>query len=265
MEKIIGIIPARLKSKRLPEKLLKKVNGKSIIHYTFLQAKRSKLMEDIYIATDSDKILSEVNSFGGKAILTSTNHKSGTDRIAEALDIIEEKVGEKIDVIVNIQGDEPTISPETIDETIKALIDEKYVNVSTPCVEIKTQEDLFDINVVKVVLNFEGNALYFSRLPIPFYRKNVMDMCDFQKQVVENKLLLKNYYKHIGLYVYRREFLKIFVNMEPTFLEQMEELEQLRILENGYKIKVVETHYDSLSIDTEGDLLKFKNLIERDN
>ncbi len=262
MEKIVGIIPARLESTRLPKKLLKKVNGKSILNYTFLQAKKSKLIEDIYIATDSNEIFDEVRSFGGKPILTSKNHKSGSDRIAEALDIIEVRLGYKIDVIVNIQGDEPTISPDTIDSTIKGLLEDSSVNVSTSCVEIKNFEDLFDINIVKVVLDIRGNALYFSRLPIPFYRKNVLDMCDFQIQAKENKLLLKNYYKHIGLYVYRREFLKIFVNIKHTFLEQMEELEQLRILESGYKIKVVETHFDSISIDTKKDLSTFKNLIK---
>ncbi len=262
MGKIIAIIPARFNSKRLPGKLLKMVNGKTILNYTFSQVKKSSLIEDIFIATDNEDILIEVKNFGGKPILTSPDHKSGSDRIAEALDKIEEEIGETVEIIVNVQGDEPLISPSTIDETIKVLVKNRDVSISTACVEIKNFEELFDINVVKVVLDREGNALFFSRLPIPFYRKGVNDMCDFQEKAKKNRILLKNYYKHIGIYVYRREFLKIFVNTEPTFLEKMEDLEQLRIIENGYKIKVVETAFDSLGIDTERDFEKFRKMIE---
>jgi 3-deoxy-manno-octulosonate cytidylyltransferase (CMP-KDO synthetase) len=237
--KIIGIIPARYDSSRFLGKPLADINGKPMIQHVWERAGKSKLIDRIIIATDDKRIFDAVISFGGEAVMTSKRHKSGTDRIAEAAKNI------KCDIVANIQGDEPFISYKNIDKAVQQLVNDKTLNVSTLAVKIKDEAEINDPNIVKVVIDSKGNALYFSRSRIPFNRNkgNV------------------NYFKHIGLYVYRKSFLMKFVKMKQTRLEKAESLEQLRILENEEKIRVILTKIDSLSVDTPADLYKIKNLI----
>lgn len=237
--KIIGIIPARYDSTRFPGKPLADINGKPMIQHAWESACKSKLLDRVIIAADDKRIYDNVISFGGEAVMTSKKHKSGTDRIAEVIKNI------KCDLVVNIQGDEPFISYKNIDKAVRQLITDKKLNVSTLAVKIQDNSEIKDPNNVKVVIDKNGNALYFSRSPIPYDRNN--------KKV--------NYLKHIGLYVYRKSFLMKFVKMKQAMLEKAESLEQLRILENGEKIRVVITKIDSISVDTPADLYKILNLI----
>ena len=245
---IIGIIPARFGSTRLPGKPLIKIKGKTMIQRVYEQAKKSKYISKVIVATDDKRIYNEIEKFGGISVLTSKKHKSGTDRIAEAAK------NKRYSIVVNIQGDEPFIDPVNIDKAIKPLIKDKNLNVSTLAVRISAFDELYDPNNVKVVLDKYNNALYFSRSAIPF------DDDDVKKNLnkIPNK---KNFYKHIGLYVYRKDFLLKLSKMKDSYLEQSEKLEQLRILENGEKIKVVLTKKDSFSIDSKEDLMKI-NLIK---
>jgi 3-deoxy-manno-octulosonate cytidylyltransferase (CMP-KDO synthetase) len=236
--KIIGVIPARYGSTRFPGKALADISGKPMIQHVWESASKSKLINELYVATDDKRIFNAVGRFWGKAVMTSPKHKSGSDRIGEVVKNI------KCDIVVNIQGDEPFINPLNIDKAIKPLISEKNIMVSTLCTNIKNKDEINNPNVVKVITDNKGFALYFSRYAIPFNRDNIKGI---------------SYYKHIGLYVYRKEYLMKFVKMKPSKLEQTEKLEQLRILENGERIKVVVTNIDSITIDTESDLKKIKN------
>lgn len=233
--KIIGIIPSRYSSTRLPGKPLIPIKGKPMIQRVYEQALKSKLIHKVIVATDDSRIYDCVKGFGGEVVMTSIKHTSGTDRIYEA--------SRKIicDIVVNIQGDEPYIDPGNIDKAIQPLLKEKKINVSTLAIRFRNVRDLEDINKVKVVMDENNFALYFSRSVIPF---------DMQRLSV-NKVA---YYKHIGLYVYRKNFLEKFAQMKKTNLEKTEKLEQLRILGNGEKIKVVITNKDSFSVDTLEDL-----------
>lgn len=237
--KITGIIPARWGSSRFPGKPLVMIDGKSMIRRVYGQAKKSKLLNNVIVATDDKRIANEIINSGGEAVMTSTKHKTGTDRINEVIKKIGNKAGE---IIVNIQGDEPFINPKTIDLTIKELINNKDAVVSTPIKKISYEKEILNENVVKVAQDKKGYALYFSRSVIPFNRS--------KKKI--------NYYKHIGLYVYRKNFLSKFVKMKQTENEIAESLEQLRILDNGYKIKTVVIKEESISIDTPADLKKIK-------
>lgn len=238
--KILGIIPARYLSTRLPGKPLILINGKSMIQRVYEQSKKSKLINDVIVATDDKRIFDCVKKFGGEVKMTSSKHHSGTDRICEAAKKI------NCDIVVNIQGDEPFIDPKNIDMTIKPLIDDRKINVSTLACKFSDPIDLIDVNKVKVVFDKNNFALYFSRNVIPYCVNNL----SVQKF---------NYYKHIGLYVYRKSFLLNFSKMKKSYLENAEKLEQLRILENGEKIKIVLTKQDSLSIDTLEDLKLLKS------
>lgn len=237
--KIIGIIPARYDSSRFPGKPLADINGKPMIQHVWESACKSKLLDRVIIATDDKRIYDNVISFGGEAVMTSKRHQSGTDRIAEAAKNL------KCDIVVNVQGDEPFISHKNIDKAVRQLITDKKLNVSTLAVKIQDNSEIKDPNTVKVVIDKNGNALYFSRSSIPYNRND--------KKV--------NYFKHIGLYVYRKSFLMKLVKMKQTLLEKAESLEQLRILENGESIRVVITKIDSISVDTPADLYKILNLI----
>ena len=239
--KVIGIIPARFGSSRFPGKPLADIKGKTMIRRVYEQASLSKALNEVVVATDDDRIMKEVKSFGGKSIMTAGHHQSGTDRCFEAL----EKLGSTWDVVVNIQGDEPFIHPEQIDEVVKCF-DKKTVQISTLCRKIEEPRDLQQASIVKVVRNKNGEALYFSRSPIPFIRE------DGSKPWTQKF----DYMKHIGIYAYRAEVLKELVKLEPSSLELAESLEQLRWLENGYSINVEVTHKESVSIDTPEDLQK---------
>lgn len=233
MNKIIGVIPARYASTRFPGKPLVMLNGKSMIHRVYEQAFYSKLIDDILVATDDRRILKEVISFGGNSVLTSKKHKTGTDRIVEAIK------GIKCDIVVNIQGDEPFIKPEVIDTAILPLLKDSELNVST--LAFPFIENVKDENKVKVVFDKNNYALYFSRSVIPNNSRNKSNII---------------YYKHLGLYVYRKDFLLKFCRTKQSNIEKAEKLEQLRMLSMGEKIKVVITKDDSISIDTLKDYKK---------
>ena len=245
---VIAIIPARYGSTRLDGKTLLDIGGKPMVQWVYEMAKKAKLIRDVMVATDDKRVMSAVERFGGKAVMTSSSHRSGTDRIAEAAGSL------NADVIVNVQGDEPLIEPEMIDEAIKPLLAESSLLISTLKTRIANEEELKDPNVVKVVTDREGFAIYFSRLPIPYVR----DSSEFG---VRSSELKATYYKHIGLYVYRKDFLLKFAKMKPTPLEDAEKLEQLRVLENGYKIKVVQTKYNSVGVDTQEDLERVREIV----
>src|SRR3989304_3104369 len=245
---VIAIIPARYGSTRLDGKPLLDIAGKPMVQWVYERAKKAKLIRDVMVATDDKRVMSAVERFGGKAVMTSSSHRSGTDRIAEAAGSL------NADVIVNVQGDEPLIEPEMIDEAIKPLLAESSLLISTLKTRITNEEELKDPNVVKVVTDREGFAIYFSRLPIPYVRE--------QMQEARSKMQEQDtHYKHIGLYVYRKDFLLKFAKMKPTPLEDAEKLEQLRVLENGYKIKVVQTKYNSIGVDTKEDLERVRTIV----
>ena len=237
---VVAIIPARYGSTRLEGKALLNIAGKPMVQWVYERAGRARLVNDVVAATDDKRIFDAVKGFGGKAVMTSASHKSGTDRLAEAVANI------KCDVVVNVQGDEPLIEPGMIDEAVKPLVDDSEVYMATLKTKISDAEELNSPNVVKVVTDKNGFALYFSRYPIPYERERS------QKKNI--------HYKHIGLYVYRKDFLLKFAQMKPTPLEEAEKLEQLRALENGYKIKVVETRYNSIGVDTMEDLEKVRRI-----
>lgn len=251
MKKIICVIPARYGSERLPGKVLYKLGRKTILQRVYERAKASDIFEDIYIATDSDKVREVCEKFGGKVILTSKECRSGSDRVAEAVSKI--RGG---DIIVNIQADEPFLPVEAVRDPVEMMLDNPEIYVSTSATRIRKKEELYDTNVVKVVLDKENNALYFSRSLIPFPRLYFQeDKIPYLKKVI--------FYKHIGVYIFRKTFLKKFAEMETGFLENIEKLEQLRIIENGYKIKVVVIKKDSPCVDTIEDIERLKKYEER--
>ena len=240
MKKTAIIIPARYSSTRLCGKLLKEVNNKPIIQWVWEAAKKSKLADGVIIATDNELILNKAQSFGAHAQMTSKDHKSGSDRICEVAKRLDE-----YDYILNMQGDEPQITPEVIDLAISTLI-ENDCDISTLVRQITDTEQINDPNCVKCVFDNNFNALYFSRCPIPYER---------------NKGEAK-YYAHIGIYGYRKEALIKMTSLEQTDLEKAESLEQLRALKNGMKIKVALTTLNPIGIDTQRDLDKFKSIFE---
>ena len=240
MEKTVIIIPARYASTRLCGKLLKEVNNKPIIQWVWEAAKKSKLADEVIIATDSELILEKAQSFGALVEMTSKDHKSGSDRICEVA-----KRHDEYNFILNMQGDEPQITPEVIDLAISTLV-ENDCDISTLVRQITQEEQIQDPNCVKCVFDNDFNALYFSRCPIPYER---------------NKGEAK-YYAHIGIYGYRRDSLIKMTSLEQSDLEKAESLEQLRALKNGMKIKVALTTLNPIGIDTQRDLDKFKNISE---
>ena len=241
----IVIIPARYDSTRFPGKPLYPLKGTPVIQHVYENAKRARLASDVIIATDSETIFERVLSFGGKVVMTDKNHPSGTDRIAEVAASID------YDIIVNVQGDEPLVRPEMIDDVITILHDDN-ASIGTLIKKIENPEEINDPNVVKVVFDKEGFALYFSRAPIPFYR----DEWKTRDYVSRLSLIGSRFsvYKHIGIYSYKRAVLLSLAEMEPTKLETIEKLEQLRALENGIKIKVKETLYETCGVDTPEDI-----------
>lgn len=241
--KILGIVPARYGSTRFPAKALVDIGGKSMVQRVYEQARKSKLLSDVVIATDHEAIKSEAERFEGKVVMTSENHQSGTDRCYEALTL----QPDTYDYVINIQGDEPFINPEQID-LLANLLDGK-TQLATLVKNIEDMEELFNPNVVKAIFNHSSEAIYFSRSPLP-YNRNVPE-----KKWLEER----NYYKHIGLYGYRSDILKEITGLEMSGLEKAESLEQLRWIENGYTIKVAETLHQSVGVDTPEDLKKLRN------
>ena len=245
--KILGIIPARYASSRFPGKPLAIINGKSMIERVYRQASNAGSLSELIVATDDERIQKEILSFGGKVIITSNEHKSGTDRCYEVVEKLI-KAGSNFDVIVNIQGDEPYIKPEQID-LVTSSFDDLKVQIATLVKKIKSRQELFNPNVNKVVLNQNKEAMYFSRNPIPY----------IQNHAKEDWLFSHNYFKHIGIYAYRTIILSEIIKLSVSSLEKAESLEQLRWLENGYKIKVLETEHESIAVDTPEDLSNFLN------
>ncbi len=241
----ICVIPARYSSTRFPGKPLAFLKDKPLIQHVYEQAKVSKLIDEVFVATDDSAIFKAVEQFSGKVIMTSPKHLSGTDRVAEAVDkLIKEGYNlQENSIIINLQGDEPLIKVEMIDQLIKLM--KKGNNfIGTLAKKIEKQSDFHNPNIVKVVFDRNGYALYFSRSPIPFHREK------FIKGASQKNFM----YKHIGIYGYSVKILKKFVKLPQSELEKIESLEQLRALENGIKIKVRITEYDSFGIDTPDDL-----------
>jgi len=246
---IVAIIPARYASTRLPAKPLIDLCGKPMIQHVYERTKKSKLINRVIVATDHEKIIETVNKFGGEAIMTPPELKSGSDRIAFVARELH-----NADIIVNIQGDEPLIVPGMIDETIKPLIDNPDIQVGTAVKNINSADEIANPNVVKVVLDLNGFAIYFSRSPIPYIRGNVKS---------DQWHLHHTFYKHFGLYIYRKDLLLKFSSWHESQLERIEKLEQLRIIEHGYKIKATITEYDSIPVDTIEDANRVRKILEQ--
>ncbi len=239
----IVIIPARYESTRFPGKPLYPLKGIPVIQHVYENSKHARLADDVIVATDNETIFERVFTFGGKAIMTDKKHPSGTDRIAEVAASMD------YDIIVNVQADEPLIRPEMIDDVITVLND-KRASVGTLIKKIEDPKEIADPNIVKVVFDKEGYALYFSRAPIPFNRDEWKSLSEIRNSKFEFRI----FYKHIGIYSYRREVLIELAKMEPSRLEQIEKLEQLRALENGIKIKIKETFFETYGVDTPEDM-----------
>jgi 3-deoxy-D-manno-octulosonate cytidylyltransferase len=236
--KIVGIIPARYASTRYPGKPLIDIKGKSMIQRVYEQVKKSSLQK-VVVATDDERIFNHVTGFGGEAVMTGTHHASGTDRCFDAL----QQLNEKFDYVINVQGDEPLINPEQIDELIDVLHDGQ-VELATQMIKVNDYKTLFDKGEAKIVLNKNNEAIYFSRSVIPFI-----------KNIDEKEWHLHHcYYRHVGMYAYRADVLEAVTKLSVSTLEKAESLEQLRWLENGFKIKCVETKYESHCIDTPEDV-----------
>jgi 3-deoxy-manno-octulosonate cytidylyltransferase (CMP-KDO synthetase) len=239
--KYIGIIPARYASSRFPGKALAEINGKTMIRRVYEQA--SKALDIVYVATDDDRIFSNVRDFGGKVVMTSDLHKSGTDRCAEAVQLAESETGEKFDVVLNIQGDEPYIEPRQL-ELLKECFTGSGTQIATLAKIADSEEDILDPNRPKMVMNSKQEALYFSRFPIPYLKG----------RETSERLGLHIYYLHIGLYGFLKNVLLEITKLPASPLEIAESLEQLRWIENDYRIVVRITTYDSFGVDTPGDL-----------
>src|SRR3989338_3131159 len=241
----VGIIPARYGSTRFEGKLLADFCGKPVIQHTWENAKKSNSIDDLIIATDDKRIYNTAKGFGANVVYTSVAHKSGSDRLTEVAASIDARI------IVNIQADEKLLHPSMIDDVTGAILKDKALVMATLCHRIKNAAEIQDPSVVKVVFDRNGFALYFSRSPIPYERMGSDD-----------KLQIIDYYKHIGIYAYAKDFLFTFKSLPQSRLEKTEKLEQLRVLENGYRIKVIETKFDTIGIDTPEDLEKAVEIIK---
>lgn len=244
--KVVAVIPARYGSTRFEGKPLADLLGKPMIQHVYEGVCQSKQVHEVIVATDDLRILEAVQGFGGKGVMTSPAHSTGTDRVAE----VARKL--RAEIIVNVQGDEPLIKGSIIDKGIRPLLIDETLPMSTLMTRIEKVKDYLNPHVVKVVVNKDGFALYFSRSPIPFPRDLHMER--LLSKTPGTPILPKRVYKHIGVYVYRRSFLLKFSKMKPTPLEKLEKLEQLRVLENGYPIKVTAVDYEPLAVDTPEDL-----------
>ena len=242
--KVIVVIPSRYASTRLPGKPLVPLAGKPMVQHVYERAKRAQTVHRVIVATDDQRIMDAVAAFGGEARMTRSDHRTGTERIAEVA------AHEPGDVFVNVQGDEPLIDPVAIDTAVGALLEEPQAQISTVATPIRHAGDIMDPNVVKTVLDFDGNALYFSRAPIPWIRDT------------QQKVHVK-YWKHLGLYVFQRAALLEFPTLPQGELERIEQLEQLRWLENGWKIRVAEVAHDAVSVDVPEDVARVEKLMQK--
>lgn len=236
----LGVIPARYQSTRFPGKVLADLLGKPLIQHTYEQALKARSLDDLVIAADDQRVVKAADEFGAHVVMTARGHASGTDRICEVANSVD------AEIVVNIQADEPLISASMIDELVDSLLQDKEVPMASLACQIKDMHELIDSNVVKVVKDVNNFALYFSRSTIPYLRDSL---------AVGDALF---FYKHLGIYAYTKDFLFTFTNLTPGPLETAEKLEQLRALEHGYKIKLVETQLKTIGVDTPGDLEKVK-------
>jgi 3-deoxy-manno-octulosonate cytidylyltransferase (CMP-KDO synthetase) len=241
----IAVIPARYASTRLPGKPLVALAGKSMIERVWERVRRAQKISRVIVATDDERIMQAVAAFGGEAVMTRAEHRSGTERVAEVAAIA---VRGEEGIFVNVQGDEPLIEPDAVDAVVEAIESDAEVSISTLAVPIARPADIMDPNVVKVVLDFDDNALYFSRAPIPWVRDR-------------NAPVHARHLKHLGLYAFRRAALLDFPTLPLGDLERIEQLEQLRWMENGYKIRVAETVHDSVSVDVPEDVTRVEQLL----
>jgi len=242
--RVVIVIPARYGSTRLPGKPLVDLAGKSMIQRVFEQAKKAKTAGRVIVATDDERIIKVVEGFGGEARMTRADHRTGTERIAEVAAHTE---GE---IFVNVQGDEPLLDPVAVDTAVNALWEEPAAAIATVAVVIRTPGDIMDPNVVKTVLDFEDNALYFSRAPIPWVRDSAAK-------------IHARHLKHLGLYVFQREALLEYPTLPQGELERIEQLEQLRWMENGWKIRVAEVEHDAVSVDVPEDVKRVEELLQK--
>jgi len=240
--KVVVVIPSRFGSTRLPGKPLVTLAGKSMVQRVYERAKLATTVHQVLVATDDQRIIDAVRAFGGEARMTRSDHRTGTERIAE---VAAHEAGE---VFVNVQGDEPLIDPAAIDTAVHTLLEEPQASVATVATPIRQTKDIMDPNVVKTVLDFDNNALYFSRAPIPWVRDTT------QKVHV-------NYWKHLGLYVFQRDALLEYPTLPQGELERIEQLEQLRWMENGWKIRVGEVPHDAVSVDVPEDVTRVEELL----
>ncbi|CAN1576116.1 KdsB CMP-2-keto-3-deoxyoctulosonic acid synthetase [Spirosomataceae bacterium] len=247
--KILGIIPARYSSSRFPAKLLKTIHGKSILQMVYEQCEKTQSLSKIVVATDHEAIFEHVEGFHGEVLMTSTNHESGTERCAEALKLC--GGNGSFDYVVNIQGDEPLIDPNTIDSLCSVLDDR--IEIASACYPIAKMEDLLSPSIVKVVIGEKNQALYFSRSPIPHIRD----------QNIDHWLEHNVFYKHLGIYAYRVDILEKLGKYPMAKLESHEKLEQLRWLSNGFKINMVEATSEGFGIDTEQDFERLKQFLDK--
>jgi len=238
---IIGIIPARMASSRFPGKPMAKINGVPMIEHVYKRSKLSATMKEVYVATCDEEIKSYVESIGGKVVMTKDTHQRATDRTAEAMLKVEEATNEKVDIVVMIQGDEPMLEPKMIDESIAPLVEDEEILVSNLMALIKTKEEQSDPNEVKVVVDKNNFALYFSREPIPSWKKGATAV----------PML-----KQVCIIPFKRDFLIEFNELEPTPLEIVESVDMLRVMEHGKKVKMILTEFDTYSVDTLEDLKK---------
>ena len=244
----IVVIPARFASTRFPGKPLALLKGMPLIQHVYQNSLNARLASEVIVATDSETIFETVMSFGGKGIMTSPEHQSGTDRIAEVAAAM------SCDIMVNVQGDEPLIRPEMIDAVI-SLLDDNRASLGTLAIPIRDSREIFDPNVVKVVFDAEGFAWYFSRAPIPYHRDEWTSALAQSKELrAKSDFVVRDCFKHVGIYSYRRDVLLRLSALPQSRLENIEKLEQLRALENGHRIKVRETLFETIGVDTPQDL-----------
>ncbi len=244
---VVAIIPCRYDSKRFEGKPLMPIVGKSMIQWVYERAKEAEILSDVVVATDDERILRCVEGFGGRVLMTAHTHRSGSDRVAEAavrLDLQDE------DIVINIQGDQPAFAPRSLSEVVSPLTKAPGLMMSTLVYKIKDPAEIKDPNCVKCVFDKQGFALYFSRSPIPFNRDGLQPV---------------DMFRHLGIYAFRKHFLDRFTSLPLGRLEAIEKLEQLRVLEHGFRVKVVETAYDSKAVDTPSDIQKLEAVLGKEN
>ena len=244
--KVLTVIPARFASTRFPGKIIAPLAGKPLVLHTYERALKARLVSDVVIATDAEEVVQALRPFGVNIVMTRSDHPSGTDRIAEVA------ANTDADIIVNVQGDEPLIDPDTIDATIRPLLDEPGVSMATVRHLLTDPAQIADPNIVKVIVDASGHAIYFSRTPIPYIREEA-----------DRAANPACYWQHIGLYVYRRDFLLQYARMPQSPLERLEKLEQLRAIEGGHTIAVVDTQHPCVGVDTPEDLELVRSMLEQ--